>query len=65
MIRAAMMLFLCASLPRLRAVPSFKMSTGCPAWVVRYAIQIPLTVKFQIYLDNFLLEYKVTSANYA
>ena len=29
-IRAAMMLFFCASLPLRRAVPSFNIKTGCP-----------------------------------
>jgi hypothetical protein len=41
-----MMLFLWASLPRLLVVPSFRIRTGCPDWVVvKYAIQIPPFVK--------------------
>ena len=41
MTRAAMMLFLWASLPRFRVVPSLRMRTGCPdPVVVKYAISL-------------------------
>ena len=40
--RAAIMLFLWASFPLLREVPSFKISTGWPLWVcVKYAMSFP------------------------
>jgi hypothetical protein len=53
MTRAAMMLFLWASLPLLLVVPSLRIKTGCPEpVVVKYAICYPYLVELVFILSE-------------